>query len=128
MINSLPATFGDGVVSADVKNYADWNDADLVVRYQDASNYYLVQAYGAQIIIFKKVAGTYYAKASAGITPDFNGGFFHLQATVIGGTFTVSWKGQQVLTWTDPSPWTSGKFGVRSATGKTSWDKFSAVT
>jgi RHS repeat-associated protein len=129
MINSSAATFGDGVVSSDVKDFADGNDANIVIRYQDPNNYYMVQAYASQIIIFKKYAGTYYAQASVYVSPDFNGGFFHLQATVIGGTFTVYWKGQQVLTWTDTSPWISGKVGVRQCLGRNiHWDNFSAIT
>jgi hypothetical protein len=74
MVNSSAATFGDGVTSADVKDFADYQDANLVVRYQDSTNYYLIQAYASTIVIYKKVAGVYQFKASAGISPDFNGG------------------------------------------------------
>ena len=130
LINASSATFGDGIIGADVKTLSgDYKDANLVVRYQDANNFYLVQVYGGQIIIFKRVSGTYYAQASVGISPDFTGGFYRLQATVIGGIFNVWWKGQQVLTWTDPSPWTTGKAGVRQCVGRNiHWDNFSAVT
>ena len=130
LINASAATFGDGMIGADVKTLTgDYTDANLVVRYQDANNFYLVQVYGGQIIIFKRITGTYYNQASVGISPDFMGGFYRLQATVVGGTFTVYWKGQQVLTWTDPSPWTSGKVGVRQCNSRNiHWDNFSAVT
>jgi len=130
LINASGATFGDGMIGADVKTLSGaGTDANLVVRYQDASNFYLVQVYGWQIIIFKRVAGTYYAQASVAISPPFTGGFYRLQATVVGGTFTVYWKGQQVLTWTDTNPWLSGKVGVRQCIGRNiHWDNFSAVT
>ena len=130
LINASGATFGDGMIGADVKTLSgDGTDANLVVRYQDSNNFYLVQVYGGQVIVFKRVSGTYYNEASVAISPHFTGGFYRLQATVIGGTFNVWWKGQQVLSWTDPSPWTSGKVGVRQCMGRNiHWDNFSAIT
>ena len=129
MINSSSAVFGDGVVSADVRDTADYQDANLVVRYQDPNNYYLIQAYGSTIVIYKKSAGIYHADTTVGVSPDFIGGFFHLQVTMKADSFWVYWRGQLVLTRKAPSPWLSGKVGVRQCAGRhIYWDNFSAVT
>jgi RHS repeat-associated protein len=132
-INASPALFADGILGADVTNLsAGAADANIVFRYQNPSNYYMVQAYNTQVMIFKKVAGTYYNVSNYVASSQFLGGPHKLQASVSGRTITVYWKGQQVLNWTDTDPnnvWMSGKVGVRQCLyRKIRWDNFYAIT
>ena len=46
-----------------------------------------------------------------------------------GGQITASWNGQQIVTWTDTSPWARGKVGFRQCVSRNvQWDNFYAYS
>jgi RHS repeat-associated protein len=133
-VNASSTLFADGIVGADVTNLTGYAaDANIVFRYQNPSNYYMVQAFNYQVMAFKKKNGQYNNVCNYTGSTAFLGGPYKLQATVTGHNIKVYWKGVQVLDYTDTdndgTAWLSGKVGVRQCYSRTiHWDNFYAIT
>jgi RHS repeat-associated protein len=133
MVNSSSTTISDGVVCCDVSNpmpLPSFPDVSIVVRYVDTNNFYLVYPCNNRLKIWKKLSGTYSLMTDMTL-PDgimTQGTWYHMQITLSGSNIKVSWNGQQVVNWTDPSnPFLSGKVGFRQDNSyHAHWDNFVA--
>jgi hypothetical protein len=109
----------------DVQMHTDYSDAaGLVWRYTSTSSYYdLVVQDGSSTggsantaAVFKVSSGTRTQLATASI--NFTRGTFKLfKVTMLAGVISVYMDGDQVLTYTDGSPLSNGKCGLRSGIG-----------
>jgi hypothetical protein len=133
MVNSSSMVIGDGVVTCDVStplSLPSVADVSLVVRYVDTNNFYLVYPCNNRLKIWKKLAGSYSLMTDMTL-PDgimTQGTWYHMQITLSGSNIKVSWNGQLVVNWTDPSnPFLSGKVGFRQDNSyHAHWDNFVA--
>lgn len=109
----------------DIQMHTDYSDTSgMVYRYTNISNYYdMVVQDGSSsggsantVAIFKVSSGVRTPLASASIT--FTRGTFKLfKVTMLAGVITVYMDGDQILIYTDGSPLSSGKCGLRSGVG-----------
>jgi hypothetical protein len=87
-LNASTSLFTDGIIGADVTNlYGGAADANIVFRYQNTSNYYLVQAYNTQVMVFKKKNGSRYSVSNYDGPTQYLGG-----STVIADTALVEFR------------------------------------
>jgi len=88
------------------------------VRYQDANNFYLV-AVGDQgyVALFEKLAGTWYMRSQqVFLNPwPLPGVWHHLEGRLQEATISIYWDGVYKTSWTDATPWLSGKVPARQS-------------
>ena len=125
-VNSSSTNYGDVTINVNVRNNMTSNeDASIVLRYQNTSNFYLVMPYGNTLRIYEKLNGTYNLRAQGTIPTITAGTWYGLRIDAKGGQITAYWNNAQIVTWTDTSPWTTGKVGFRKGNGiSVSWDNF----
>ena len=131
LINSSLATIGDGYITVNVKNVTSPNaDPSIIVRYQDNNNFYMVSPYNNYVQIYERINGTYYSRALGYLPSSISPGtWYTLRIDLNTGQITASWNGQQIVTWTDTSPWARGKVGFRQCVSRNvQWDNFYAYS
>ncbi len=137
LANEPPGEFTDGILSVDVKSVSDPNYCGTaVVRFQDAYNFYLIQPQGSQLLIKEKVGGSFSVRASHTLPGGTiqTGRWYRLQVTAEGGKLVAYWDGDSVMSWTDTTPWTSGRVGMwykgtpEGPNGEARWRNFQATT
>jgi hypothetical protein len=77
--------------------------------------------------IYKKLSGSYSQKVDVAL-PDGvmqQGVWYHLKVTLSGANIKVSWNGQQLINWTDPS---NRSYAEKSRSGKTTPGMFTGTT
>ncbi len=124
LVNSSSATLGDGILSVDVKCVtSNQNDPSVLVRYQDINNYYMVHPRINAITIYERLSGTYYSRAVGTIPTIVPGQWYHLVVIAEGSTIKAYWNGQFIVSWTDGTPWLTGKVGYRQCLNRNvRWD------
>ena len=91
LVNSSPGSVDDGIITVDVKNVISAQaDASTIVRYQNATNYYLVHPYNNRLSIFERLNGTYYEQVWVTIPTIVPGQVNKLLVTVEGPTISVN--------------------------------------
>ena len=110
----------EGIVTVDVSNNTTEGSASLILRAQDWQTYYSVQIHPTQLVITKKQPWMEPTEATGTIST--TSGTNKLTVTTFGGTITAYWNDVLVVTWTDPSPWMTGKVGFRQASTTMGWD------
>jgi RHS repeat-associated protein len=131
LVNNNGKVLTDGVVTVDFKMVSTVSASPaILIRYQDANNYYLVHPWINQVTIFEKIAGTYYERTTQPLGESISlGQWYRLEIRVAGGTIQVYWKGLKKAEWTDSTAWTSGRVGFRQCVGAhVHWDNFTAIT
>jgi len=126
LVNSSSTTYGNMTINVNVKNnYSTNADASVVFRYKDVNNFYMVMPYSNTLRIYEKLNGTYNVRAQAIIDTIKTGTWYSLRIEVKAGQISAYWNNNLVVTWTDTSPWTSGKVGFRKGNGQgVNWDNF----
>jgi RHS repeat-associated protein len=132
VINSNAKVITDGLITVDFKNITStYDEASVLVRYQDVSNFYMVSASFNQVAIKERYLGGYQTRATGSLGETIvTGQWYQLQVKVQGNKIEVYWKGQKKAEWTDTvNPWTSGRVGLRQGSSQhVHWDNFVAVT
>ncbi len=137
LANDTPGEFTDGILSVDVKSVSDPNYCGTaVVRFQDVNNFYLIQPQGSQLLIKEKVGGSFSVRASHTLPGGTiqTGRWYRLQVTAEAGKLIAYWDGDSVMSWTDTTPWTSGRVGMwykgtpEGPNGEARWRNFQATT
>jgi len=132
LVNSNSSALANGFVRVDVKVVSSEHYADpsVIVRYQDVNNFYMVHPYNNYIAIYEKIGGAFYCKALGYLSSAIVAGvWYNLRIELNDGTITAYWNNQQIVTWTDTSPWLSGKVGFQQYGYRdVRWDNITVLT
>jgi RHS repeat-associated protein len=130
MVNSSSKVLTDGIIAVDVKCVNGTGDMSMIVRYQDNSNFYLVQPLGNTLTIYERLGGTWLSRASGTLPTTIQSNkFYRLAITAEGGTISAYWDSSFIVSWTDATPWLSGKVGFRQTLSRSiRWDNIVVTT
>lgn len=85
----IEAGVANCLVEASIKQIVANNDFGIVVNYQDNNNYWLVSHVTNTVIIYQRLAGTFYQRAAAIFAPPGNGNSELLSVAVNGDTISA---------------------------------------
>jgi hypothetical protein len=102
-------------VDSDFTNVGSNTDACLIIRYQDSSNYWLLQLIAASNVLklYEKGSGSFVLRGSTSYTVSINT-TYTLEIVASGNNFTCYVNGVSELTYTGSDFNTATKCGIRS--------------
>jgi RHS repeat-associated protein len=128
LVSNSTITNSDFIINVNVKNVTSASDnASIIFRYQNTSNYYMVVPTNNTLSIYKCYNGTLSLMAQGSKSAIQTGTWYGLRIEVKAGQISAYWNNSHlaVVSWTDPTPLAAGKVGCRKSTGYVvNWDNF----